>query len=190
MILAPGFIVAVDDVLPSGLIQSLDFRGAGFNAMPVLRRIGANHLHINGVAAGLGGGIVPAGPGQPDGINRISDHRPAKVQIIHRHRIADQVAGLLGGLGSHLLLVAVGTKFRKMRSSMLRAIESGRPPGVELLNGEVVTRGRKHGIATPYNAAIVSTVEAQSRGETAHGLDAVRAIRTLRIPHAPSSPAR
>ncbi len=90
----------------------------------------------------------------------------------------------------HLLLVAVGTKFRKMRSSMLRAIESGRPPGVELLNGEVVTRGRKHGIATPYNAAIVSTVEAQSRGETAHGLDAVRAIRTLRIPHAPSSPAR
>lgn len=76
----------------------------------------------------------------------------------------------------HLLLVAVGAKFRKMRSSMLRAIEAGRPPGVELLNGEVVERGRRHGIATPYNAAIQRTIAAQSEGTRPHGLAALRSL--------------
>jgi 2-dehydropantoate 2-reductase len=81
-------------------------------------------------------------------------------------------------IAKHMLLVAIGTKFRKMRSSMLRAIESGRSPGVDLLNGEVVTRGRLHGIPTPYNAAIQRMVEAQSRGDMPHGLASLKAIRT------------
>lgn len=58
----------------------------------------------------------------------------------------------------HALLLAVGLRYRRMRSSMLAAIERGRKPAIEFLNGEIVTRGAKHGIATPYNARVVETI--------------------------------
>lgn len=58
----------------------------------------------------------------------------------------------------HALLLAVGLRYRRMRSSMLAAIERGRKPAIDFLNGEVVARGAKHGIATPINARIVETV--------------------------------
>lgn len=65
----------------------------------------------------------------------------------------------------HALLIAVGTKFRRMRSSMLSAIERGRVPAVDFLNGEVVALGEKHQIATPVNAAATALVHALARGE-------------------------
>jgi 2-dehydropantoate 2-reductase len=58
----------------------------------------------------------------------------------------------------HALLLAVGLRYRRMRSSMLAAIERGRTPAIDFLNGEVVTRGAKHGIPTPVNQKIVETV--------------------------------
>jgi len=58
----------------------------------------------------------------------------------------------------HALLLAVGLRYRRMRSSMLAAIERGRTPAIDFLNGEIVTRGAKHGIATPFNSLIVETV--------------------------------
>jgi len=58
----------------------------------------------------------------------------------------------------HLMLLAVGVKYRRLRSSMLRAIERGRSPAVEFLNGEIVERGTQHHIATPHNAAVRDTV--------------------------------
>jgi 2-dehydropantoate 2-reductase len=64
----------------------------------------------------------------------------------------------------HALLLAVGLRYRRMRSSMLAAIERKRTPAIEFLNGEVVTRGAKHGIATPINARIVDTVWAIAKG--------------------------
>ena len=65
----------------------------------------------------------------------------------------------------HALLIGVGMKFRRMRSSMLSAIERGRPPAIDFLNGEVVTRGRRHRVATPVNSAVVDAVWAIARGE-------------------------
>jgi 2-dehydropantoate 2-reductase len=65
----------------------------------------------------------------------------------------------------HALLLAVGLRYRRMRSSMLAAIERGRTPAIDFLNGEVVARGVKHGIATPVNQKIVETVWAISKGE-------------------------
>jgi 2-dehydropantoate 2-reductase len=65
----------------------------------------------------------------------------------------------------HALILAVGLRYRRMRSSMLAAIERGRVPAIDFLNGEVVTRGEKHGIATPANARIVDTVWKIARGE-------------------------
>jgi 2-dehydropantoate 2-reductase len=48
--------------------------------------------------------------------------------------------GSPGLVAKHGLLLAVGFRFRRMRSSMLSAIERGRVPAVDFLNGEIVTR--------------------------------------------------
>ena len=79
-------------------------------------------------------------------------------------------------VAKHTLLLAVGTKFRNMRSSMLAAIERGRTPAVDFLNGEVVDRGLKHGIETPINRAMQQTVHAISRGEMKSSVQTLRAL--------------
>jgi 2-dehydropantoate 2-reductase len=62
-------------------------------------------------------------------------------------------AGSPGLLAKHSLLLAVGARYRRLRSSMLAAIERGREPAVEFLNGEVIERAARHGIAVPVNRA-------------------------------------
>jgi 2-dehydropantoate 2-reductase len=64
----------------------------------------------------------------------------------------------------HALLLAVGLRYRRLRSSMLAAIERKRVPAIDYLNGEVVARGVKHGLTTPTNARIVETVWAIANG--------------------------
>ncbi len=64
----------------------------------------------------------------------------------------------------HALLMAVGLRYRRLRSSMLAAIERGRPPAVDFLNGEIVSRGRTHGVPVPVNALVVDTVHAIASG--------------------------
>jgi 2-dehydropantoate 2-reductase len=79
---------------------------------------------------------------------------------------ADRTArGSASLTAKHALILAVGLRYRRMRSSMLAAIERGRIPAIDFLNGEVVTRGNQHGIATPFNARIVETVWAIARGQ-------------------------
>ena len=54
--------------------------------------------------------------------------------------------------------MAVGFRFRRMRSSMLGAIERGRTPAVDFLNGEVIDHARRHRIPTPVNEAVRALV--------------------------------
>jgi 2-dehydropantoate 2-reductase len=61
----------------------------------------------------------------------------------------------------HALLIAVGLRYRRMRSSMLAAIERGRTPAIDFLNGEIVARA---GAGAPVNAKIIETVWAIARG--------------------------
>lgn len=65
----------------------------------------------------------------------------------------------------HALLLAVGMRYRRMRSSMLSAIERKRPPAIDFLNGEIVRHGAQVGVATPINRAVVETVWSIARGE-------------------------
>jgi 2-dehydropantoate 2-reductase len=65
----------------------------------------------------------------------------------------------------HALLLAVGMRYRRMRSSMLSAIERKRPPAIDFLNGEIVGHGAKVGVKTPVNAAVVETVWKIARGQ-------------------------
>jgi 2-dehydropantoate 2-reductase len=78
--------------------------------------------------------------------------------------------GSAGLVAKHSMLLAVGARYRRMRSSMLAAIERGRTPAVDFLNGEVVALGEKHGIATPVNAEAQRMVHALARRELQPGM--------------------
>lgn len=58
----------------------------------------------------------------------------------------------------HSLVLAIGLKFRRMRSSMAIAIARGRTPEIDWLNGEIVRRGEEFGVATPVNRALVTLI--------------------------------
>ncbi len=90
--------------------------------------------------------------------------RPAPVAGVSLVRMALSAGERQVALGSpalaskHAVLMAVGVKYRRMRSSMLIAIERGRTPEIDYLNGEIVRRGAALGIATPVNARLVRAV--------------------------------
>ena len=90
---------------------------------------------------------------------------------------ADRKATMSAGLtAKHALLLAVGLRYRRMRSSMLAAIERGRTPAIEFLNGEVSSRGKLHGIATPHNDHAVQAVWAIANGEIKSSREALDRI--------------
>lgn len=76
----------------------------------------------------------------------------------------------------HSLLMAVGFRYRRMRSSMLYALERGRPPEIDFLNGEIVRRGQALGVPTPVNAALVARVQAIVAGDAVPQLSALHQI--------------
>lgn len=69
--------------------------------------------------------------------------------------------------GKHALVWAVGARYRNLRSSMLRAIEAGKPPAIDFLNGEVVEAAARHGLAVPVNASAVEAVREIAAGHAA-----------------------
>ena len=58
----------------------------------------------------------------------------------------------------HALILAVGLKFRRLKSSMLQSLERGRRPEIDFLNGYVVGKGQAKGIPVPVNAALLEMV--------------------------------
>jgi 2-dehydropantoate 2-reductase len=84
--------------------------------------------------------------------------------------------GSPGLTAKHALLLAIGVRYRRMRSSMLYAIERGRVPAIDFLNGEVVERARLHGIATPVNAQVVALIHAIARGEERSSRDLIERL--------------
>ncbi len=86
------------------------------------------------------------------------------------------LAGSPGLVAKHALLLAVGFRFRRMKSSMLSAIERGRTPAVDFLNGEIVEHAKAHGIAVPVNRAIRDLVWQISEGKKKPSMDLVREL--------------
>lgn len=80
-------------------------------------------------------------------------------------------------VAKHSLLLAVGARYRRMRSSMLAAIERGRIPAVDFLNGEVVTHGERLGIATPVNREAQRMVHELALGRVKAGIGALHELR-------------
>ena len=99
---------------------------------------------------------------------------------IDKIAISDAERGLSFGSPSlaykHSVLLAVGFKYRRLRSSMLYALERGRPPEIDFLNGEIVRRGAALGVPTPVSAALVEAVRAIEARRGSSSLAALRAI--------------
>ncbi len=79
-------------------------------------------------------------------------------------------------LAKHALLLAVGAKYRRLRSSMLVAIERGREPAVDFLNGEVVRAGAQLGMPTPVNQRVQEYIHAIARRENRPALGLLRKL--------------
>jgi 2-dehydropantoate 2-reductase len=79
-------------------------------------------------------------------------------------------------VAKHALLLGVGFRYRRMRSSMLSAIERGRTPAVDFLNGEVVERAASLRLATPVNARIRKEVWRLARGEATPSLELLKGL--------------
>jgi 2-dehydropantoate 2-reductase len=92
-------------------------------------------------------------------------------------------AGSPSLVAKHGLLLAVGFRFRRMRSSMLSAIERGRTPAVDFLNGEVVTRARAHGIDAPVNSLVHRIVWEIAEGKKRPSMDLLRQVYDATGPH-------
>ena len=103
---------------------------------------------------------------------------------IHRLYVPseDRFGGFrLGAVLQHAIILAVGIKFRRLRSSMLQSIERGRRPEIDFMNGYVGASGREVGVETPVNAALttmVREIEAGVRTPSPQNLDAI--VRQVR----------
>jgi len=76
----------------------------------------------------------------------------------------------------HAMLLAVGAKFRRLRSSMLAAIERGREPAIDFLNGEIVRHAARAHVAVPINHRVAKTVTAIWRNAARPSIDLLRRV--------------
>jgi 2-dehydropantoate 2-reductase len=75
------------------------------------------------------------------------------------------LGSVLGTVSCHAVLLGMGLRYRRLRSSMLAAIERSRPAAVDFLNGEVVERAERRGLSVPVNRAAVEIVHEIAAGQ-------------------------
>lgn len=80
-------------------------------------------------------------------------------------------------VGQHALLLAIGARYRRLRSSMLSAMERGKKPAIDHINGEIVSRGQRLGVPTPFNRAATEVVWEIYEKRLAPGEEALREVR-------------
>jgi 2-dehydropantoate 2-reductase len=76
----------------------------------------------------------------------------------------------------HSILLAVGMKYRRMRSSMLIALERGRRPEIDFLNGEVVRRAALLGLTAPVNARLCHAIDEIAAGREVSSSEHLRRV--------------
>ncbi|MCB9555113.1 MAG: 2-dehydropantoate 2-reductase [Deltaproteobacteria bacterium] len=93
-------------------------------------------------------------------------------------------------LSKHFLMLLVGAKYRRLRSSMLAALERGRTPPVDFLNGEIVRRAERLGIETPFNAAINELVLQLAAGRGTPSLEQLLVLQARAVSQVARGAAR
>jgi 2-dehydropantoate 2-reductase len=61
-------------------------------------------------------------------------------------------------LKRHLVLLVIGYKYRRLKSSALQSLERGKPTEIDYLNGYIVRNAAKAGIEVPVNTFIVNMI--------------------------------
>jgi len=80
-------------------------------------------------------------------------------------------------------LGTIMTRLAATKASMLQDIERGVPTEVDVINGGVVERGRRHAVSTPLNAGIVEIVHGYAHGSRSPSPEAFE-LRLQRAPQA------
>lgn len=67
-------------------------------------------------------------------------------------------AGIMKKWLHHILLMIIGFKYRRLKSSSLQSLERGRFTEVNSLNGYIVQKAQEYGVPVPLNERIVSMI--------------------------------
>lgn len=67
-------------------------------------------------------------------------------------------------LKKHLIIFMVGLKYRKLKSSSLQSLQTGRPTEVDFLNGYIVEKASKYNVNTPVNNGLIKLVKEIEKG--------------------------
>lgn len=130
------------------------------------------HRHVRRLALDVMTEVVAVARSEHVALEKVSGTLDLDwIALTENERVA---AGSPGLLAKHTLLLAVGARYRRLRSSMLAAIERGREPAVEFLNGEIIERGALHGIDVPVNRAARDLVWSIARGQASASHETLR----------------
>jgi 2-dehydropantoate 2-reductase len=73
--------------------------------------------------------------------------------------------GLVSDLRRHMVLLLIGYKYRKLKSSSLQSLERGKPTEIDFLNGYIAGQGILCGVETPVNSYIVNIIHQIEQGK-------------------------
>ena len=74
--------------------------------------------------------------------------------------------GPLDNLRRHAMILAVGLKYRRLKSSSLQSLERGRPTEIDYFNGFIAQKGEELGVDCPINrrlTAMIKEIEGDKR---------------------------
>jgi 2-dehydropantoate 2-reductase len=99
---------------------------------------------------------------------RAAQGREVKIEKFKGSINPERFSDLQGGyplLVRWILLMIVGVKYRKLKSSILQDLERGKKTEVDFLNGKIVRVGKEFGQHTPVNEKIVEAVKEIEHGK-------------------------
>jgi len=70
----------------------------------------------------------------------------------------------LGRFKRHLVLMVIGFKYRRLKSSSLQSLRRGRPTEINYLNGYIVRKGQELRVPVPVNTAVVNMIHEIENG--------------------------
>jgi len=65
----------------------------------------------------------------------------------------------------HIIIMGIGLKYRRLKSSSLQSLERGKPTEIDYLNGYIVKNASKHKIPVPINKQIIALVKDIENGK-------------------------
>lgn len=68
-------------------------------------------------------------------------------------------------LKKHLIIILIGFKYRKLKSSSLQSLERDRPTEIDYINGYIVNKAKEYNISVPINTKLVSMIKEIEQGK-------------------------